>query len=69
MKCADKMTYNTRGEAWDFVKTVRQAKKRHMAVYIYQCACCGKWHLTHVRPERFKARKVNQLYNYKDVTQ
>lgn len=69
MKCADKVTYETRGEAYDFLKTTVKANKhkhRHSLV-IYQCPCCGKWHLTHKRQERFKARLANRLYDYKNV--
>ena len=64
MKCTDKIAYETRGEAWDFAKTIRKSKHRHGSVFIYQCQFCGKWHLTHKRTIRYKSRllALNKYY-------
>ena len=67
MKCEDKVAYKTRGEAYDFAKTVRI---RSGGVYIYECSFCRKYHITHVRPERWRFKLENaKHYNFKNVTQ
>ncbi len=67
MKCADKVAYKTRGEAWDFVKKIRIQRG---GVYIYECQFCRQYHITHVRPERWRFNKMHaKMYNFKNVTQ
>lgn len=69
MKCADKVAYKTRGEAWDFAKTIRQGNRRGRA-YIYECSYCRQYHITHVRPERWHFNKMQaKMYNFNNVTQ
>lgn len=68
MKCEDKVAYNTSGEAYDFAKTVRRGYKR-VPAYIYECGFCRKFHITHVRPERWRFKLENaKHYNFKNVT-
>lgn len=72
MKCVDKVAYNTRGEAWDFVKTFRKSAKHKGGAYIYECKFCGKWHVTHYKPERFRVKTAMQCktkYNFKRVSE
>lgn len=47
--CARKRRYATSVEA---KKAAGRASKRHDApkIYVYRCAYCGGWHLTHRRP-------------------
>lgn len=67
MKCADKVAYKTRGEAYDFAKTIRI---RSGGVYIYECSFCRQYHITHVRPERWRFKMENaKHYNFNNVTQ
>lgn len=68
MKCADKVTYETRREAWEFARTVRTAHKR-ARMYVYECSVCHKYHLTHIRPERFHSRHLCRRYDYNKYTQ
>ena len=69
MKCEDKVAYKTRGEAYDFAKTVRRGYKR-VPAYIYECSFCRRYHITHVRPERWRFKLENaKHYNFKNVTQ
>lgn len=66
MKCADKVAYKTRGEAWDFAKTIRI---RSGGVYIYECQFCRQYHITHVRPERWRFDRRNaKHYDFKKLT-
>lgn len=66
MKCTDKVAYKTRGEAYDFAKTVR---KVNGGAYIYECAYCHQFHITHRKPERWKFRAAQaKKYNFTQLS-
>lgn len=46
LKCADKVTYNSRVEAYDFLSKCRFGGS------IYECSICGKWHISHYLNQR-----------------
>lgn len=53
LKCADKVTYDSRGEAYDFLSKCRFGGS------IYECNICGKWHISHY-PAKKKGRNTYQ---------
>lgn len=70
MKCADKMSFKTRGEAYDFAKSLRKrGKKSKRCQYsLYECAYCGLWHVSHYKQIRFNDRiAAKHKFNYDDV--
>src|SRR5574344_1616138 len=51
----------------DFAKKIRIWSG---GVYIYECSFCRQYHITHVRPERWRFKLENaKHYNFKNVTQ
>lgn len=45
MNHIDKIAFDSRGEAYDFVRTLR----KYGNSTIYECRACGKWHISHFR--------------------
>lgn len=69
MKCTDKTVFASRGEAYDHLANYR--KREHEGrLYIYECRYCRQFHLTHIRPERFKRRWAEaNKYDFKSMTE
>ena len=63
MYCTEKITYETRREAYEALRHFRKCKSGT----VYECDVCGKWHITHMSRDRWRARKiqVDELQNGK----
>lgn len=54
MYCTEKITYETRREAYEALQRFRKGKRGS----VYECDVCGKWHITHMSHDRWRARKI-----------
>lgn len=68
MKCTDKVAYETRREAYEQVERLRKHSRKKKAkryCQIYECAYCGKYHLSHFK-YKIGMRKNNY---FKDLSE
>ena len=65
MYCTEKIAYETRKEAYESLRRMRKGGA------VYECTVCGKWHITHMSRDRWRARKiqVDELQNGKRYKQ